>query len=359
MPPRTQPWLLVVMTSTYTSNPPSNAAAFKAWLERTAPGTGSWRNCRYLVWGLGNTQWNAFLAFPRYVHAKLAELGATPLAGLGYGDVGTPAWEHLHATWNSQVWPLLLELSGRPADRGRGRARRRRERDGGRADRHRLRHRDAQVALRRRRRDPAGAAPGDRHVDHAAAGPAGRGPGRVAVTGAAGAGHPDQRGRGPHGRGARAGLPGPRSGAGGRAASGRGSWISACRPASPTGPGTTSAYAPKMMTNGSTGLPGCSALPSMACSWRRRAWTSVPSPRASCSRSATCSPAWSTSAAGRACRCSTCCSRRRPTPASGRAWPRSGTSWPPRTARGHRCGRRSTRAATTCSGCLRSSRRAR
>jgi cytochrome P450/NADPH-cytochrome P450 reductase len=112
MPPRTQPWLLVVMTSTYTSNPPSNAAAFKAWLERTAPGTGTWRNCRYLVWGLGNSQWNAFLAFPRYVQAKLAELGATPLAGLGYGDVGTPAWEHLHVTWNSQVWPALLDLSG-------------------------------------------------------------------------------------------------------------------------------------------------------------------------------------------------------------------------------------------------------
>src|SRR5262249_56758169 len=57
MPPRTEPWLLVVMTSTYTSNPPSNAAAFKTWLERTAPGTGTWRNCRYLVWGLGNIQW--------------------------------------------------------------------------------------------------------------------------------------------------------------------------------------------------------------------------------------------------------------------------------------------------------------
>ncbi|HYX59386.1 MAG TPA: sulfite reductase flavoprotein subunit alpha, partial [Streptosporangiaceae bacterium] len=112
MPPRTQPWLLVVMTSTYTSNPPSNAAAFKTWLERTAPGTGTWRNCRYLVWGLGNSQWNAFLAFPRYVQAKLAELGATALTGLGYGDVGTPAWEPLHATWNGQVWPVLLELSG-------------------------------------------------------------------------------------------------------------------------------------------------------------------------------------------------------------------------------------------------------
>ena len=110
--PRTEPWLLVVMTSTYTSNPPSNATAFKTWLERTAPGTGTWRNCRYLVWGLGNTQWNAFLAFPRYVQQKLAELGATPLAELGFGDVGSPAWERLHADWNSQVWPVLLELSG-------------------------------------------------------------------------------------------------------------------------------------------------------------------------------------------------------------------------------------------------------
>ncbi len=152
-PPRTQPWLLVVMTSTYTSNPPSNAAAFKAWLERTAPGTGTWRNCRYLVWGLGNSQWNAFLAFPRYVHAKLSELGATPLAGLGYGDVGSPAWERLHADWNSRVWPAPARAVRGAADGRRGRARRRREGGGGRADRHRLEHRDAQVALRRRRRD--------------------------------------------------------------------------------------------------------------------------------------------------------------------------------------------------------------
>ena len=110
--PRTEPWLLVVMTSTYTSNPPSNATAFRTWLERTPPGTGTWRNCRYLVWGLGNSQWNAFLAFPRYVQQKLAELGATPLADLGFGDVGSPVWERLHADWNSRVWPVLLELSG-------------------------------------------------------------------------------------------------------------------------------------------------------------------------------------------------------------------------------------------------------
>jgi cytochrome P450/NADPH-cytochrome P450 reductase len=116
-PPRAQPWLLIVMTSTYTSNPPANAAAFKSWLEHTEPGGPAWRNCQYLVWGLGNSQWNAFLAFPRYVHAKLSELGATPLAEFAYGDVGTPTWERLHAEWNTRVWPVLLELSGaRPTE---------------------------------------------------------------------------------------------------------------------------------------------------------------------------------------------------------------------------------------------------
>ena len=100
------------MTSTYTSNPPSNATGFKSWLEATGPGTETWRNCRYLVWGLGNTQWNAFLAFPRFVHKKLSDLGATPLAEFAYGDVGSPVWEDRHADWNSRIWPVLLELSG-------------------------------------------------------------------------------------------------------------------------------------------------------------------------------------------------------------------------------------------------------
>jgi cytochrome P450/NADPH-cytochrome P450 reductase len=110
--PRTEPWLLVVMTSTYTANPPSNAATFKALLERTEAGTSTWRNCRYLVWGLGNSQWLAYLAFPRFVHARLAELGASPVGEFAFGDVGSAAWENLHADWNNRVWPVLLELSG-------------------------------------------------------------------------------------------------------------------------------------------------------------------------------------------------------------------------------------------------------
>jgi len=114
-PEAAEPWLLVVMTSTYTSNPPSNATVFKSWLEQTHAGTELWRNCRYAVWGLGNTQWNAFLAFPRYVQRKLSELGAEPIAEFAYGDVGSPVWEGVHQEWNRSVWPLLLDLSGAQA----------------------------------------------------------------------------------------------------------------------------------------------------------------------------------------------------------------------------------------------------
>ncbi|HXU22810.1 MAG TPA: cytochrome P450 [Tepidiformaceae bacterium] len=117
MAPRTKPWLLVIMTSTYTGNPPSNAVAFKTWLDRTGTDSETWRECRYLVWGLGNTQWNAFLAFPRYVQQKLAELGATPLGPLAFGDVGSPVADAAYEAWNERTWPALIELAGaRPSE---------------------------------------------------------------------------------------------------------------------------------------------------------------------------------------------------------------------------------------------------
>src|SRR6185437_12544722 len=86
--------------------------AFKTLLESTPPGMDVWRNCRYLVWGLGNSQWNAFLAYPRYLQEKLQELGATPIGDFAFADVGIPAWQERHDEWNDAIWPLLLELSG-------------------------------------------------------------------------------------------------------------------------------------------------------------------------------------------------------------------------------------------------------
>ena len=263
-PPRTEPWLLVVMTSTYTSNPPSNATAFKTWLERTAPGTGTWRNCRYLVWGLGNSQWNAFLAFPRYVQQKLSELGATPLAELGYGDVGSPVWERLHADWNRQVWPVLLELSGaRPTEGAAERV------AAGHAAAGALTGTDSNTAMHRslygdeRRRPQPMPRPASVTSIMRRLAPDGTAS-RVMLAPAI----LDQRGRRAHRRGARPGLPG--TPARRRRRSGPGSWTSACRPASPTGPATTSACARRTTRSRSSGSPDTSAPPSTACSWRRR-----------------------------------------------------------------------------------------
>ena len=147
-PVRTEPWLLIVMTSTYTSNPPSNAAAFKSWLERTGPGDPTWRNCRYLVWGLGNSQWNAFLAFPRYMQGKLSELGATALAELAYADVGLPSWERAAPGLEQQHLARSPRAVRSAAHPGRGRTRRRRTGGRGRPHRHRLQLRDGAVAVR-------------------------------------------------------------------------------------------------------------------------------------------------------------------------------------------------------------------
>lgn len=112
----TKPQLLFLVTATYTGNPPSNANKFKAWLQEQKPGP-AWKDCRFVLWGLGNSQWNAFMAFPRFVFKRLQELGATPLIDLGIGDVSTPAWQDAFARWNDQVWPRVIDIAGaRPSD---------------------------------------------------------------------------------------------------------------------------------------------------------------------------------------------------------------------------------------------------
>jgi len=112
MPVKTKPWLLIVATATYTSNPPSNANKFKAWIDKQDPNCETWKNCRYIVWGLGNSQWNAFLHFPKYVYRRLGELGATPVYDFAAGDVSSPVWEEGFKKWSNKVWPAVINLTG-------------------------------------------------------------------------------------------------------------------------------------------------------------------------------------------------------------------------------------------------------
>ena len=136
------------MTSTYTSNPPGNGIAFKSWLEAAEPGCETWKNCRYLVWGLGNSQWNAFLAFPRYVNSRLEQLGAAPVANFGFGDVGSPTWEDVYGSWQGPDLAGADRAGRGPAERSRGGQNRRRAGRRGEAHRNRLEHGDGVVARR-------------------------------------------------------------------------------------------------------------------------------------------------------------------------------------------------------------------
>jgi cytochrome P450/NADPH-cytochrome P450 reductase len=368
-PARTHPWLLVVMSSTYTSNPPTNAAAFQAWLERTEPGGEMWRNCRYLVWGLGNTQWNAFMAFPRYVHKKLSELGATPVAELAYGDVGSPVWGRLHADWNARVWPVLLELSGaRPTEAAAARDAAEKAAAGA------LTGADSSTAMHRSlladdaapepaapdrsassimRRMSSGSRRWATSLRGASPGPADRGRGQSRVllapailSNAAGMDTVEARvlvcrellpANSPkRTRHLEVSLP---PGVAYRV----GDHLGVC-------PRNDEEQVERLAPHLGAALDGLFMVPKTMNAGRRR--------RGSCSRPATCSPTSSTSPAGRQCRCSTSCSRGWPTPPSGRGWRRSPMSCRHRTVP-IRAARRSTRADTTCSGCSTSSRPAR
>ena len=166
-PPHTQPWLLVVMTSTYTSNPPSNATAFKSWLERTQPGGRDVAELPVPRLGAGQQPMERVPRVPplrayEAVRTRRHAARGVRVRRRGLARVGTAARGLEH--------PRLVCSPGAvrgAADGGRGGARRRREGGHGCADGRRLEHCDGQVALRRRRRAAASRAGGGSVFDHA------------------------------------------------------------------------------------------------------------------------------------------------------------------------------------------------
>jgi cytochrome P450 / NADPH-cytochrome P450 reductase len=79
--------LLLVATSSYNGLPPDNAAQFCDWLRRSDLEAGALAGLRYVVFGCGNRDWaSTFQAVPRFIDARLAELGARRLFERGEGD---------------------------------------------------------------------------------------------------------------------------------------------------------------------------------------------------------------------------------------------------------------------------------
>ena len=110
-PPRTEPWLLVIMTSTYTSNPPSNAAAFKAQL--SAPGPAPPPGATAATWSGPPQQPMERVPHLPPLPARQAGRARRHAAGRPrYGDVGTPVWERLHATGTAGPGPSCSSCPG-------------------------------------------------------------------------------------------------------------------------------------------------------------------------------------------------------------------------------------------------------
>ena len=277
-PPRTQPWLLVVMTSTYTSNPPSNATAFKSWLERTEPVARRGGTAATSSGGSATASGTRSSRSPATCTRSYPSSAPRRSPSSAYGDVGSPTWERLYTDWNTRVWPVLLELSGaRPTSAAAARVAAEKAATGA------LTSTDSNTAMQR-----------SLYGDDVATQPIARSRAPSMMRHSPGSLQPasmdarrqDRPIKAAASRGCcscRRSSPTPSGWTRSRHASwcagssrrpsrrsGRGIWRSACRPASPTGLATTSASARRTTRSGSSGSPGTSAPRSTACSWRRR-----------------------------------------------------------------------------------------
>lgn len=98
---------LVIVTSTYNGNPPDNAAAFARLLDDRGASPDMLAGLRFAVLGCGNKQWRStFQKFPRHIHSRLQELGATPFAALGSCDADGD-WEAAAESWQRDLVAAL------------------------------------------------------------------------------------------------------------------------------------------------------------------------------------------------------------------------------------------------------------
>eukprot|EP00877_Chromochloris_zofingiensis_P012867 jgi/Chrzof1/7834/Cz02g38070.t1 len=99
---------VVVITSTYNGQLPDNAVQFSKWLKAKASEPGSLSALSYTVFGVGNSQWQTFQAFPHLVDTLLAEAGASRLTDMGTSDTESNSFEELWESWSQSLIPDLL-----------------------------------------------------------------------------------------------------------------------------------------------------------------------------------------------------------------------------------------------------------
>lgn len=99
--------LNIIISSTYNGTPPDNAKQFDTWLKGDLP-KDELENVKYTVFGCGNTQWRTFQDFPRFMDARLEELGATRVYPRGEADASLDFDEDFE-TWYKDFWQKVMK----------------------------------------------------------------------------------------------------------------------------------------------------------------------------------------------------------------------------------------------------------
>jgi cytochrome P450/NADPH-cytochrome P450 reductase len=102
--------LLVIVTATYNGKPPDNAAKFDKWMDEAAVTCPHMlKGTSFAVFGIGNSQWQSYQAFPNKVDTKLTQLGATRLYARGAGDIDKD-YEEAFIDWKPRLFQTLRSI---------------------------------------------------------------------------------------------------------------------------------------------------------------------------------------------------------------------------------------------------------
>ncbi len=101
---------ILIVSSSYNGNPPTNAGQFIQWLEELNPG--ELTDVHYAVFGCGDLNWaSTYQHVPRTIDELLAQKGATRFSARGEGNVSGD-FEEQFDQWKSNMWSDAMNTFG-------------------------------------------------------------------------------------------------------------------------------------------------------------------------------------------------------------------------------------------------------
>jgi methionine synthase reductase len=100
--------IIFATSSTGDGDPPENAETFWRQLRRkTKSDASSLDHVRFIILGLGDSNYDSYQGFPLSLYAKLTQLGAKPILAIAKADEATGSLEDFVEPWITDLWPDL------------------------------------------------------------------------------------------------------------------------------------------------------------------------------------------------------------------------------------------------------------